>query len=58
MATAVVAASLVAGASTRAARTPGIAPAEYAARRAALTKAIGPDAFFITVSFEPAPPHR
>jgi hypothetical protein len=40
MATAVVAASLVAGASTRAARTPGIAPAEYAARRAALTKAI------------------
>src|SRR5260370_40529389 len=32
----------------------GIAPAEYQSRRAALAKAIGPDALFVAFSSEPA----
>ena len=52
--TIVAAIALLAGASGRAGRTPGIAPAEYAARRAALAKAIGPDAVFVAFSFAPA----
>jgi len=53
--TAIVAAlALLAGASVGAGRPPAIAPAEYAARRAALAKAIGPDAAFIAFSFTPA----
>src|SRR5438105_11941768 len=52
--TIVAALALLAVASARGGRTPGIAPAEYAARRAALAKAIGPDAVFVAFSFAPA----
>jgi Xaa-Pro aminopeptidase len=46
--------ALVALAAQTPAEHPGIAPAEYQARRAALAKSIGPDAVFIAFSSEPA----
>jgi len=52
-ASAAVVAALAAVSAAPAARTPGIAPAEYAARRAALAKAIDADALFMAFSFEP-----
>jgi len=45
-------AALAAVSAAPAARTPRIAPAEYAARRAALAKAIDADALFMAFSFE------